>query len=208
MSNRFRKRNTRDQDKTKVQLINELVALRQKIVKLEKSDAARHRETLALQEAYEHTQAIVNSVPEPLLVLDSDLRVTSANLSFYQTFHVTPAETEGQVFFKLWNHQWKNSQLRRLLRNTLSQNTTLHDFKVENDFPTLGRRIMLLSARRINHRTNNAKWIILAFEDITESKLAERAAQAKQEYATNRVESVHEPLVVLDANLRVVGGDN
>jgi len=205
MNNRDRKRNTKDQDKTKTQLINELVAFRYVIANLEKLEAERRRTVLAIREAYEYVKNIVDTVREPLLVLDGKLRVASANHSFCQTFQVTPEEIEGQLFFSLVNRQFNIAKLRKLLKDILVNNTTFDDFEMERDFPTIGHRVMLLNARRIYREANKARLILLAIEDITERKLVEQAVQGAREYVVNRVKPLREPLVVLDANLQVVG---
>jgi len=175
MNNRGRKRNAKDQDKSKTQLINEIVALRQVIAKLEKLEAERRRTVLAIREAYEYAENIIDTVREPLIVLDANLRVASANCSFYQTFKLAPEQTEGQLFFRLGNRRWHISKLRKLLKDFLVNNTTFDDFEVKHDFPAIGRRIMLVNARRIHQNGNKAKLLLLAIEDITERKRAEQA---------------------------------
>ena len=184
------------------------MALRQEIVNLKQSDAERHQAVLAIREAYEYVKNIVDTVREPLLVLDGKLRVASANHSFCQTFQVTPEETEGQLFFRLVDRQFNIAKLRKLLKDILVNNTTFDDFEMERNFPTIGHRVMLLNARRIYREANKGRLVLLAIEDITERKLVEQAVQGAREYVVNRVKPLREPLVVLDANLRVVGGDN
>ena len=174
MNNQSRKRNTKDQDKSKTQLINELVAFRYVIANLEKLEAERRRTVLAIREASEYAENIVDTVHEPLVVLDAGLRVASANRSFYQTFQVTPEETEGQLFFRLVNRRWHISKLRKLLKDILVNNTTFDDFEVEHDFPAIGQRIMLLNARRVYQNGNKTKLILLASRiSLNTSKLSE-----------------------------------
>lgn len=209
MSNKFRKRHAKDCDKTKAQLINELMVLRQEIAKLKKSDAERHRAFLTVQEAYEYAESVVNAVREPLVVLDRELRVASANYSFYQTFKLTPEESEGQLFFKLGNRQWDIPRLKTLLNNVLTKNTTLDHYRVEQDFPAIGHRTMLLNASRICRGANKVPLILVGIEDITELKRADLIAKEVWDSADKREElSGNGSLVVLDANLRVVRRDN
>ena len=92
---------------------------------------------------------ILGSVREPLVVLDSDLKVVKANHSFYQTFRVKPEGTEGMLIYDLGNRQWDIPKLRELLENILPQNSTFNDFEVEHNFETIGQKIMHLNARRI-----------------------------------------------------------
>ena len=93
------------------------------------------------RQARDQAQAIVETVREPLVILDADLRVVTANRSFYETFQVTPAETEGRLFFDLGNRQWNIPRLRTLLEEVLPRDNTIEDFEVEHDFETIGRRI-------------------------------------------------------------------
>ena len=92
---------------------------------------------------------ILGSIREPLILLDSGLKVVTANPSFYRTFNVKPAETEGLVIYDLGNRQWDIPDLRKLLEDILPQNTSFHDFEVKHDFETIGYKIMHLNARRI-----------------------------------------------------------
>src|SRR6266478_2208044 len=90
-------------------------------------------------EAFPDAQSIVDTVREPLLVLDADLRVKRANRSFYQTFQVSPEESENSLLYDLGNRQWDIPRLRTLLEEILPQNTVFNDFEVVHDFPSIGR---------------------------------------------------------------------
>jgi PAS domain S-box-containing protein len=127
----------------------------------------------AVQEAREYAESIVKTIREPLVVLDADLRVISANRSFYQAFKVIPEETEGQFIYELGNRQWDIPKLRELLERILLQNISFDNFEVKHDFPQIGRRVMLLNARRLLRKSGEAAMILLAIEDITERKRAE-----------------------------------
>jgi two-component system CheB/CheR fusion protein len=111
--------------------------------------------------------AITETIREPFLVLDAELRVKLANRSFYQTFQVSPAETEHRPIFALGNGQWNIPALRALLEEILPKDTSFSDFKVEHDFPQIGRKVMLLNARRVTGEGKLTPLILLAFEDIT-----------------------------------------
>jgi chemotaxis protein methyltransferase CheR len=117
---------------------------------------------------------ILGSIREPLVVLDSDLRVVKANHSFYQTFNVNPDETEGIVIYDLGNRQWNIPGLRELLEDVLPENTVFNDFEVEHNFETIGRKIMHLNARRIYGEANQTEFILLAIEDVTEREYYKR----------------------------------
>jgi len=134
----------------------------------------RKRAEEALQEAREYAEGIVETVHEPLVVLDADLRIISANRCFYQTFKVTPEEVQGQSVYELGNRQWDIPKLRELLKEILPNNTAFDDFMIDHEFATIGRRVMLLNARRIYRDGNKTQMILLAIEDITERKRAEK----------------------------------
>jgi signal transduction histidine kinase len=125
--------------------------------------AALRHQVVALQMAQDVAMQIVETVRDPLLVLTPDLRVQVANLAFYQLFHVSPVETEGQHLYQLGNGQWDIPELRRLLEDILSQNTIFNDYVVTHDFERIGPHTILLNARRLDH----VQSILLAMEDVT-----------------------------------------
>lgn len=131
------------------------------------------KEAKRLQEALEYSDAIIATVREPLVVLDKELRIITANRSFYRTFHVNPKETEKRLIYDLGNRQWDIPGLRDLLENILPMNNAFEDFEVVHDFKSIGRKTMLLNARKIYRETNHVEMILLAIEDITERKKAE-----------------------------------
>jgi diguanylate cyclase (GGDEF)-like protein/PAS domain S-box-containing protein len=133
----------------------------------------RSMEEKRLQDALEYSDAIIATVREPLLVLNKELRIITANRAFYQTFHVSPEETEKQLIYDVGNRQWEIPGLRELLETILSKNTSFEDFEVVHDFESVGRRTMLLNARKIYRETNHSEMILIAIEDITERKKAE-----------------------------------
>ena len=135
----------------------------------------------SVEEALEYAENIVDTVREPLLVLDDNLRVISANRSFYRGFRVSPEESEGRLVYELGNNQWDIPKLRELLEEILPQNTTFDDFEVEHEFNVIGRRVMLLNARRLYRKTNQTQMILLAFEDVTERKRMEDALLQEKE---------------------------
>jgi PAS domain S-box-containing protein len=135
----------------------------------------------AVAEAFAFAQSIIATVREPLVVLDAGLRILSANRVFYQVFGVMPEETEGRLLYELGDRQWDIPELRKLLEDILPQNTSFDDYVVEHDFPRIGQMTMLLNARRIYREANKTEMILLAIEDITERKQAEKEVVALQE---------------------------
>jgi PAS domain S-box-containing protein len=127
----------------------------------------------AVQEAREYAESIVETVRESLVVLDADLKVISANQSFYETFKVAPEGTTGKLIYTLGNSEWNISKLRVLLEKIIPRNTQFQNFEVDHEFPTIGRKIMVLNARQIFSNGIGAPRILLAIEDITERKKAE-----------------------------------
>jgi two-component system CheB/CheR fusion protein len=143
-------------------------------------------------------QAIVETVREPVLILSGELRIKLANRSFYQTFQVSPEETENRLLYDVGNHQWDIPKLRELLEDILPRNEQFHDFEVEHDFPNIGRRTMLINARRLRQREPATELILLAIEDITERKRAESlTAQGARERELR--ESLERQVAELDA---------
>jgi len=147
-------------------------------------------------------QNIVDTVREPLLILDAELRVRSANRAFYQAFQVSPIETEDHLIYELGNGQWDIPALRTLLEDIVPQSSVFNDFELEHDFPTIGRRVMLLNARQLK-AGDHGELLVLAMEDVTERRRAERLLAEIANYAQNIVDTVREPLLMLDPTLRV-----
>ncbi|MEO3432790.1 chemotaxis protein CheB [Inquilinus sp. CAU 1745] len=131
----------------------------------------------AVNEARIYSEAIVSTIRQPLLVLNGDLRVQSANSAFYDQFDAIRGETEGRLVYELGNGQWDIPRLRELLQDVLTHDQAVVDFEVEHDFTDLGRRCMLLNARRMARNGGRGELILLAIEDITERSGAEAAAR-------------------------------
>lgn len=155
--------------------------------------------------AREYAESLINTVREPLIALDQDLRVISASRSFYTIFKVNPDETVGQLIYDLGNRQWDIPKLRELLETILPQKATFDNYEVEHDFADIGMHTMLLNARQIQRALGKDRVILLAMEDITERKCfeaelqqakkgAEAANLAKREFLSKMSHEIRTPM--------------
>ena len=123
--------------------------------------------------AWTYIRTVVDTIREPFLILDEDLRISSANRTFYTVFRVTEKETLGKRVYDLGNGQWNIPKLKIILEDILPKNTHFEDFKVEHEFPKIGYRVMMLNARRIFKTGETRPIMLLAMEDITKQKKLE-----------------------------------
>jgi two-component system CheB/CheR fusion protein len=126
------------------------------------------KSTAAAEQAADFAEAIVETVREPLLILDRDLKVIEANPAFYRHFRTDAAATIGVQVYELGSNQWDIPELRTLLEQIVPQNTKFEGFRVQAGFPKIGVRTMLLNARQTMHRGEATGRILLAFEDISD----------------------------------------
>ncbi len=122
------------------------------------------------EEARDYAQAMIETVREPLVALDGDLRVQHATSSFYETFLVSREETEDRFLYDLGNGQWNQPRLRELLGRALFRSEPFHDFELQHEFPHIGGRTMRLNARRIPQSDTKNRTLLLAIEDVTERR--------------------------------------
>jgi two-component system CheB/CheR fusion protein len=148
----------------------------------------------AIKRSRDFAQAIVQTVQQPLLVLTRDLRIQSANLAFYEAFNFRKDETENRLIYDLGNGQWNIPKLRQALENVLPKAGGFRDFEVTHEFESIGRRTMLLSAREIEQPQPYGQMILLAIEDVSESR---QAAEAQQRLASI-VESSDDAIISKD----------
>jgi PAS domain S-box-containing protein len=172
----------------------------------------RRRAEQAVQDGLDYADNIIATLRHPfLVVLDKDLRVVTANRSFYRTFHVSAEETESRLVYELGSHQWDIPALRKLLEDILPTKHAFQDFEVEHDFPSIGRKIMLLNARRIervNHDNQRAELILLAIEDITERRAMEAKLQASEVRYRRLFESAQDGILLLHLDTGVITDAN
>jgi chemotaxis protein methyltransferase CheR len=145
-----------------------------------------------LETSIELFDNFLGSIREPLLVLDSELKVIKANHSFYQKFNVKLEETEGILIYDIGNRQWNIPKLRELLEDILPNNSVFNDFEVEHNFKGIGRKIMHLNARRIYRKTNQTQLILLAIEDVTDREYYKRDLEELVEKRTAELTTARE----------------
>ncbi len=155
-----------------------------------------NQEMLALNNeisaALHYAESVIETIREPLLVLDQDLKVKSANKNFYKTFLVNELETEGRSIFDLGNGQWNIPELKDLLEKILPSKTKVSDLEITAEFNNLGKRIMLINASEIINKSTTEKLILLAIEDVSERRQLEAKEKELNDIFMNMV--VHAPL--------------
>jgi len=144
------------------------------ILEIDRDITERKQAEQVIAEARRFAESVIETIQEALVVLDGDLKVLSANRTFYNTFEVNPEETVGRAIYEIGNHQWNAPRLRELLEDILPHNTSFEDFEVEHDFEHIGHRTMLLNARRIYREARQTEMILLAIQDVTVRKRQER----------------------------------
>ena len=132
-----------------------------------------------VKESRDFAENIVDTVREPLIVLDQELRVVSANRSFYNAFKVSSEETKGKYVYDLGSGQWDIPRLRELLEDIIPESRSFDNFEIAHEFPLIGHRKMVLNARRMFQGTEGRELILLAIQDVTQEKLAETSKQSQ-----------------------------
>lgn len=146
----------------------------------------------------EYAESIINTVREPLVILDKNLRVISASHSFYEFFKVKPEETVKQLIYDLGNRQWDIPRLRELLENILPRKTVFEDYEVEHEFATIGKRVMRLNARQVERKNGKERIILLAIEDITERQRLKDLLTESEERYRRIFETASDGIVLLE----------
>jgi len=118
--------------------------------------------------ALKYAEGITDTMREPLLVLDEQQKVISANRAFYLAFKVESKDTEGHLIFEVGNRQWDIPRLKEMLKDVIGKNSIFDGYRVEHDFPGIGHRVMLLNARRVVGGTDVKEKVLLSMEDITD----------------------------------------
>jgi PAS domain S-box-containing protein len=158
----------------------------------------RMEQIVQLQRAREYAENIVDTIRESLIVLDNRLRIVSANRSFYEEFHVTPEQVEGRFIHDLADQEWNIPKFLALLEKVLHHSFKYEGLELDHEFPTLGRRVMLLNARWVYEERGDTDRILLAMEDITERKRAEDALADEKERLAVTLWNIGEGVIVTD----------
>ncbi len=133
-----------------------------------------------IEELYAYNEVILDTIHEPMLILDKNIRIKSANKTFCKTFHIIEEESVGISLYKLSNSQWNIPRLRELVEEIVPKNNRFSNFEVEHTFPVIGHKIMLLNAHRIVQKTNNEELIVLSIIDVTDTRKLALALQEKE----------------------------
>ena len=150
------------------------------------------------------TENVIDTIREPLLAIDEDLRVINASRSFYKFFRVTAEETIGKLIYELGNHQWDIPKLRELLEKIIPEKKSFDNYEVEHHFSSIGKRVMLLNARQVKRTFGKEQIILLAIEDITERKGKEdtlkETHRATSDFLNILLNHMHAPIIIWDAS--------
>ncbi|MDF0700424.1 PAS domain S-box protein [Rhizobium sp. MC63] len=159
----------------------------------------RKRAADAAEEARIYSEAIVETIRQPLLILNSDLRVQSANHAFYKQFRARRQETVGRLVYELGNGQWDIPSLRALLDEILSNDRAVVDFEVEHDFVDIGRHCIVLNARKLARKGDREELILLAMQDITDRRKGEVAIRQSEQRLKDLIEALPGAIYTTDA---------
>jgi PAS domain-containing protein len=153
-----------------------------------------------VRHARDYADAIVETISEPLLILDSETRVLTANASFYQVFRTSAEETVGRSIFELGDRQWNIPQLRQLLTDLLPQDSRIEDFAMEHDVPAIGLRHILVNARQLHHAGVGTGMVLLAIKDLTATVEARQVIEESEATTRALLESASQGILAIDRN--------
>lgn len=145
----------------------------------------------------EFAEAILYATPQPLLVLNAELKVEMVNPAFCQQFNVSEQETMGRFLYDLGNRQWDIPELRELLRMVVDQGKRIQQYRVEHDFDSIGWRVMLVGADLMTSKEPGDSRILLALSDLTETERTKWELEGQKEYAEKIVDAVRDPLLIV-----------
>jgi len=141
------------------------------------TEADRHMPFAAIPDTAALARAIVDTIRDPLLVLDQELRIVAASRAFYQTFQLVDQDIRGHLIYEIEDGQWNIPELRAILETIAKDHATVEGYEVDRQFPRVGRRIMLLNARKVFYAEAGRTTTLLAFEDVTDRRATEGRVQ-------------------------------
>lgn len=171
-------------------------------IQLQASEQQLNLQKDVAEQSREFAENIIDTVRQPLLVLDKNLKVVTANQYFYRLFHVTIEDTVGNLLYNLGNHQWDIPKLKDLLKKTLPERSTVEDFEVEHNFEEIGHKIMLLNARELKQKQEKERLILLAIEDVTSRRKSELELNRLNRELENKAEELQQILYITTHDLR------
>jgi two-component system CheB/CheR fusion protein len=143
-----------------------------------------------LAEAQDYTDAVISTIREAAIVLDNNLRVKVANRSFYRIFLGREEDTEGRLIYEFNNSQWNIPKLKEFLEDIIPRNTHFAGFELTHKFDGIGEKVLLLNGRKVTQRTNGQQFILLAIEDITEHRQAEKLLEEREAWLRKMSDNV------------------
>ena len=162
-------------------------------------DASEEEQAKAETErALRYAEAVVDTAHESMLVLDSELRVETANQAFYRLFRVSPGQTAGKLVYELGSGQWNIPRLRDLLERILPEQALIQDFAVDHEFPGMGLRNMVLNARVLQQKSGVPGRILLTIEDLTERYRNQREVQLQKSWLQSTLHSIGDGVITTD----------
>lgn len=153
-----------------------------------------------LAESYEYAEALLDTIREAVIVLGKDLRVKMANKAFYHNFKVSQHDTEGHTLFELGNGQWDVLKLRQLLDEVIYKDASFSGLEIEHNFPSIGEKTMLVNARMVVQQIHQQEVILLAIEDITEHKRAQKIMAERETWFRNMANNAPVMIWMTDTN--------
>ncbi|MEO6873960.1 MAG: CheR family methyltransferase, partial [Opitutaceae bacterium] len=159
-------------------------------------------------EAHEHAAAIIRTVHDPLVILNSQLRLQSANAAFYRSFRLSLKDAQDRSLFELDHGAWNIPRLRQQLLNVLMRHGSFDNFEVTHTFAKLGRRTLVLNARRLNEEGGHAKQILLGIRDVTELRAFEADLRRSETRYRRLFEASKDGILILDPATRKITDAN
>lgn len=156
-----------------------------------------------LKYSLDYAEAIVNTVREPLVILNKELQVLTANKAFYKSFDLIPERLENRPFYELGNGELNIPRFKKLLQRVITQGMEFNDFEIEYDLPIIGKRTLCINARKFYRQINNTQTILLAIEDITDAKNAEKQ---KDEFASIIMHEIKGPVSTINGYVQLLEG--